>query len=42
MPVSFLNFLDITTYANAAALTAVDTTLLSNGMYAAVTDLGVF
>jgi len=42
MPVSFLNFLDITTYANAAALTAVDTTSLSNGMYAAVTDLGVF
>lgn len=42
MLVSFLNFLDITTYANAAALTAVDTTSLPNGMYAAITDLGVF
>lgn len=42
MPVSFLNFLDITTYPNAAALTAVDTSTLPNGMYASVTDLGVF
>lgn len=42
MPVSFLNFLDITTYANAAALTAISTATLPNGMYAAVTNLGVF
>lgn len=42
MPASFLNPFDITTYANAAALTAVDTTYLANGMYAAVTDLGIF
>lgn len=40
--VAFFNFNDITTYANAAALTAVETATLPNGMYAAVTDLGVF
>lgn len=42
MPVSFPNSIDITTYASAAALTAVDTTTFPNGMYAGVTNLGVF
>ena len=42
MPTAFLNFNDLSTYANAAALAAAASSALSNGTYAEVTGLGVF
>lgn len=39
---AFFNYNDFNTYADASTLTAVDTTSLANGIYAQVTNLGVY